>query len=409
MRKRIAMIGGAAATAVAVGGGTLAYTTMHKTVTVSVDGQSQQVETFGNEVSDVLEAEGIELGEHDAVAPSPATEIDDGDAISVRIGRELTVALDGTTKTYWTTATNVDDALSQLGLRVSPESEFSISRSAGIGRDGLRMAITTPKDVTLVVAGDKREVSSTSLTVRELLAERKVRSDDNDRISKPLGTKLEDGLHVRVDRVSVDRRREAETLPYSTRVLYASSMYDGKTRVRSEGDAGRKRLVYEVTKVNGKVRRDKLVDTKILDRPNPRVVVYGTKDRPEPEPAPAPAPQPSSSSSNSSSSSGSGSSGGSSSSPSSPPASNYASGSSTWDALAQCESGGNWAINTGNGYYGGLQFSSSTWQAYGGGAYASTANLASREQQIAIAEKVRAATGGYGSWPACSQSLGLPQ
>jgi uncharacterized protein YabE (DUF348 family) len=406
VRKRIAMIGGAAATAVAVGGGTLAYTTMHKTVTVSVDGQSQQVETFGNEVSDVLEAEGIELGEHDAVAPSPATEIDDGDAISVRIGRELTVALDGTTKTYWTTATNVDDALSQLGLRVSPESEFSISRSAGIGRDGLRMAITTPKDVTLVVAGDKREVSSTSLTVRELLAERKVRSDDDDRISKPLGTKLEDGLHVRVDRVSVDRRREAETLPYSTRVLYASSMYDGKTRVRSEGDAGRKRLVYEVTKVNGKVRRDKLVETKILDRPNPRVVVYGTKDRPEPEPAPAPAPQPSSSSS---SSSGSGSSGGSSSSPSSPPATNYASGSSTWDALAQCESGGNWAINTGNGYYGGLQFSSSTWQAYGGGAYASTANLASREQQIAIAEKVRAATGGYGSWPACSQSLGLPQ
>jgi uncharacterized protein YabE (DUF348 family) len=406
VRKRIAMIGGAAATAVAVGGGTLAYTTMHKTVTVSVDGQSQQVETFGNEVSDVLAAEGIELGKHDAVAPSPATEIDDGDAISVRIGRELTVALDGTTKTYWTTATNVDDALSQLGLRVSPESEFSISRSAGIGRDGLRMAITTPKDVTLVVAGDKREVSSTSLTVRELLAERKVRSDDNDRISKPLGTKLEDGLHVRVDRVSVDRRREAETLPYSTRVLYASSMYDGKTRVRSEGDAGRKRLVYEVTKVNGKVRRDKLVETKILDRPNPRVVVYGTKDRPEPEPAPAPAPQPSSSSS---SSSGSGSSGGSSSSPSSPPATNYASGSSTWDALAQCESGGNWAINTGNGYYGGLQFSSSTWQAYGGGAYASTANLASREQQIAIAEKVRAATGGYGSWPACSQSLGLPQ
>ncbi len=401
MRKRIAMIGGAAATAVAVGGGTLAYTTMHKTVTVSVDGQSQQVETFGNEVSDVLDAEGIELGEHDAVAPSPATEIDDGDSISVRIGRELTIALDGTTKTYWTTATNVDDALSQLGLRVSPESEFSISRGAGIGRDGLRMAITTPKDVTLVVAGDKREVTSTSLTVRELLAERKVRSDDDDRISKPLGTELEDGLHVRVDRVSVDRRREGQTLAYSTRELYSSSMYDGKTRVRAEGDTGRKRLVYQVTKVNGEVRRDKLVDTKILDRPNPRVVVYGTKDRPEPEPAPV--PQPSTSSGSSSSS------GGSSSSSSSAPATNYASGGTAWDALAQCESGGNWAINTGNGYYGGLQFSSSTWQAYGGGAYASTADQATREQQIAIAEKLRAATGGYGSWPACSQSLGLPQ
>jgi hypothetical protein len=274
------------------------------------------------------------------------------------------------------------------------------------------MAITTPKDVTLVVAGDKRKVSSTALTVRELLAERDVRSDDDDRISKPLGTELEDGLHVRVDRVSVDRRREGQTLPYSTKVRYTSSMYDGKTRVAREGDSGRKRLVYEVTKVNGKVRRDKLVDTKMLDRPNPRVVVYGTKDRPEPEPAPVPEPATSSSSSGSSSSSSGGSSSGSSgssSSSSSTPAPNYASGSTTWDALAQCESGGNWSINTGNGYYGGLQFSASTWQAYGGGAYASTADQATREQQIAIAEKLRAATGGYGSWPACSQSLGLPQ
>ena len=78
----------------------------------------------------------------------------------------------------------------------------------------------------------------------------------------------------------------------------------------------------------------------------------------------------------------------------------------TWDALAQCESGGNWSINTGNGYYGGLQFSASTWQAFGGGAYASRADLASREQQIAIAEKTLAVQ-GWGAWPACSAKLGL--
>ena len=78
----------------------------------------------------------------------------------------------------------------------------------------------------------------------------------------------------------------------------------------------------------------------------------------------------------------------------------------TWDALAQCESGGDWAINTGNGYYGGLQFSASTWQAFGGGAYASRADLASREEQIAVAEKTLA-TQGWGAWPACSAKLGL--
>lgn len=76
---------------------------------------------------------------------------------------------------------------------------------------------------------------------------------------------------------------------------------------------------------------------------------------------------------------------------------------STWDSLAQCESGGNWGINTGNGYAGGLQFSPSTWAAYGG--TGSAAN-ASREQQIAVAERVQAGQ-GWGAWPACAAKLGL--
>ncbi|WP_269814867.1 transglycosylase family protein [Curtobacterium flaccumfaciens] len=81
---------------------------------------------------------------------------------------------------------------------------------------------------------------------------------------------------------------------------------------------------------------------------------------------------------------------------------NAASGS-TWDQLAQCESGGNWAINTGNGYYGGLQFNLGTWQANGG---AGNPASASREAQIAVAERVLASQ-GWGAWPACSAQLGL--
>ncbi|MFJ4485022.1 transglycosylase family protein [Streptomyces longwoodensis] len=77
---------------------------------------------------------------------------------------------------------------------------------------------------------------------------------------------------------------------------------------------------------------------------------------------------------------------------------------SEWDAVAQCESGGNWSINTGNGYYGGLQFSASTWAAYGGTAYASTADKASKSQQIEIAEKVLASQ-GKGAWPVCGKGL----
>ena len=78
-----------------------------------------------------------------------------------------------------------------------------------------------------------------------------------------------------------------------------------------------------------------------------------------------------------------------------------------WDQVARCESGGNWAINTGNGYHGGVQFSSSTWASHGGGQYAPSAELATKEQQIAVAERVLA-TQGRGAWPVCGGPLSGP-
>lgn len=79
--------------------------------------------------------------------------------------------------------------------------------------------------------------------------------------------------------------------------------------------------------------------------------------------------------------------------------------SGVWDRIARCESGGNWQINTGNGYYGGLQFSAGTWRAFGGGAYAPTADKASKAQQIAVATKVQRAQ-GWGAWPTCAARAG---
>ena len=80
--------------------------------------------------------------------------------------------------------------------------------------------------------------------------------------------------------------------------------------------------------------------------------------------------------------------------------------STVWDRVASCESGGNWSINTGNGYYGGLQFSDRTWDAFGGERYASTANRATKSQQITIAQKVLSSQ-GPGAWPTCGARAGL--
>lgn len=78
---------------------------------------------------------------------------------------------------------------------------------------------------------------------------------------------------------------------------------------------------------------------------------------------------------------------------------------STWDRVAQCESGGNWAINTGNGFQGGLQFTPSTWAGFGGNQFAPSANQATRAEQIMIAERVLAQQ-GWGAWPVCSRKAG---
>ena len=82
-------------------------------------------------------------------------------------------------------------------------------------------------------------------------------------------------------------------------------------------------------------------------------------------------------------------------------------GDTVWDDLARCESGGNWAINSGNGYYGGLQFSYDTWHGYGGGDFAEYPHEATREEQIIVAERLHAAR-GFQPWPACRMKLGLP-
>ncbi|KOG44321.1 transglycosylase [Streptomyces virginiae] len=83
-----------------------------------------------------------------------------------------------------------------------------------------------------------------------------------------------------------------------------------------------------------------------------------------------------------------------------------AASSGTWDQVASCESSGNWSAQTGNGFFGGLQFTQSTWAAFGGLLYAPTANLATKAEQITVAERVLAGQ-GPGAWPVCSVKAGL--
>ena len=136
------------------------------------------------------------------------------------------------------------------------------------------------------------------------------------------------------------------------------SMNAGDTKVVRLGKPGLRNVTYTLVYENGKLAAKRVADQQVLRKPRAKVVRIGTKIP-----------------------------------------------DGVWDRLAGCESGGNWHINTGNGYYGGLQFSLGTWHAYGGTGLPSQH---SRETQIAIATKLRNASGGYGAWPGCAAKLGLP-
>jgi resuscitation-promoting factor RpfB len=355
------------AVALAVATTTVGYASMSKTVTLSVDGRTQQVRTFGGTVADVLESQGLTVGDHDVVAPGPSSSVSDGATIAVRYGRPLDVKVDGESDRYWVTATDVASALDQIGVRFSG-ADLSASRGSRIGRSGLALSVVTPKTV-VVKLGDaaRRKTTVTALTVGQALEELGARVDGDDEVRPRPGATLEDGDKVVLTKVRVVRRTATEAIDAGTVQRRDSSMYTDQTRTVRPSRDGARRVVYRVRIENGDRVARRVVGTDVVRRPVAGIVAVGTKDRPAPAPAPA-------------------------------PTSSYAGGSSAWDRIAACESGGNWAANTGNGYYGGLQFSLGTWQSYGG---SGRPDQNSREQQIAIAEKVRAAEGGYGAWPVC--------
>jgi uncharacterized protein YabE (DUF348 family) len=287
----------------------------------------------------------------------------DGDTVVVNRARPLQLTVDGVESEVYVTALSVDEALDQLGYRAE-DLQVSASRSERLPLDGMQLSITTPKDVTLVVDGQQRVVTTTAATAGDLLAEQGVSLGETDRTSVYPEQALMDRMRVQVFRVQVDEVTETTAIPHGTVETRDGDAYEGDRTVTTPGVDGEQATTYRVTVTDGVETAREQVSTAVTREPVDEQVTVGTKERPA---APSVA------------------------------------GGGVWDRLAQCEAGGNWAINTGNGYYGGLQFNLGTWRANGGTGLPSDA---SREEQIAVGERVQASQ-GWGAWPACARKLGL--
>jgi len=359
--------------------GSVGFANFDKSLTLSVDGKPSAVHLFGSTVGDLLTHEGIKLKSHDLVAPAVSTPLEDNQKVVVRYGRLLTVTVDGKTKEFWTTSPTVSGALSELGIRADT-AKLSVSRSQPLGRLGLAMSVTTPKNVSVMVDGKTLKTRTTSATIAGVLSELKVKVGSADRVVPALKTPITRSVNVSVSRITHRTVSTSVAIAFGTVRRSDASMYSGTSKTRTPGRYGRTVVTHLQTFVNGKLVTSRLKTSRLMAAPAPLVIAVGSKARQvkrAPAPAPSSAPAPARAQASGPVTSGGGS----------------TANAGMWDRIAKCESGNNWSTNTGNGYYGGLQFDNQTWLGAGGGQFAPRADLASREQQIAIANKVYADRG----------------
>ena len=241
-----------------------------------------------------------------------------------------------------------------------------------IPTSGMSLAVQLPKSVTLVDgAAAPLQLTTTAISTEEFLGQRGLAMGELDTVAASASAdQLVGGTTITVTRNAVSRVTEAKPVAPPMQTVDDPTMEQGRTKVERSGQAGEQVQTFTVNTTNGaETGRTAAGAPTVTKEAVGGVVRRGTKPKETAPKETAPA---------------------------------VANGGK-WDRMAKCEAGGNWKINTGNGYYGGLQFDKQTWNAYGGGKYAARADLATREQQIAVAEKVRAARGGYGAWPVCGK------
>lgn len=234
-------------------------------------------------------------------------------------------------------------------------------------------AIATPSqtagtEVRVVADAAAHLVSLPEPTVAAALAAAEVQMRAGDRLSHPLDATLAAGETVTVDRVIVTRWTRTVPVDFAIIEKKDASLEKGKTRIQTPGVPGERVDSMETVTVNATIESQNVVSSTVTREPVGQVVLVGTKPKPA---APKPAAAKTSLSGT---------------------ALNLAN-AAMWDRIAQCESSGNWSINTGNGYYGGLQFNLGTWQSVNGQDFAAYPHQASREEQITVANRLYALRG----------------
>ncbi|NUS43859.1 MAG: DUF348 domain-containing protein [Mycobacteriaceae bacterium] len=345
--------------------GALVAIRSHKTVTVTVDGQPRTLATMAATAGTVLRQLGYHPDTRDQVHPGTDAKIRDGASITLNRARQVLVTVDGQAQTVWTTGTTVAQLLAEQKI---PAEAYVPDRAARLPLLGGVVNVMSPHAVRIADGGNPAvDIRLAAPDVGALLAVAGVPVGQADVVTPAADTAVTDGMTITVERgILVEQSMLMPLPPDDTVQLDPSMNKDRQVRV-STGAPGVQMATFAVKLVNGRERGRAQVRSKVINPAKPGVVRKGSKPGTE-----VPSVR----------------------------------NSATWDALAKCESHGNWATNTGNGFYGGLQFDLNTWSRQGGLRYAARPDLATRAEQIAIAQ-VTQTRQGWGAWPACTSRLGM--
>jgi resuscitation-promoting factor RpfB len=309
-----------------------------------------------------------------------------GVATAATLQKEVTLVVDGHSLTTNGYVATVGDVLAKNAVSLEQRDTVEPAADTQV-RNGETITVTRirAKHVTVNHDGTSSAVTTFSSIVVGALNDGGITLDVRDRVSPEISEPLTDGETISVKRVVTTTAQTTEPIAFTSTTVKDATAAQGTSKVTTKGVDGVKTSTFEVVTVDGVEESRTLVSqtetpataqvTTVGTKVAAKVTATATPTATTKTAAPAPAPVTSTGST----------------------AGLDLSNAAMWDKIAQCESSGNWSINTGNGYYGGLQFLTSTWLAYGGGQFAPRADLATREQQITVANRVYA-TSGLSQW-----------
>ncbi|HAC4610490.1 TPA_asm: DUF348 domain-containing protein [Listeria monocytogenes] len=247
-------------------------------ITIVNTGEKIESRTHAKTVSEALDEAGIKVSERDEIAPGKNAEIKDGMEIKYLPARQITINDNGTKKDVWSTKANVADLLKDENITTRPQDVLNVALDTKL-KNGLEVNINRAIQLSLQNGAKKDTVWTTKTKVSDLLAEKNIKLDQDDRVSPAKDSNLKEKMTVEVTYVNSKAEKKNEQVKFETVYKEDDSLNKGVEKVVQEGKNGEKVVEYKVTFENGKEKKRDVIKENVTSKKTDKVVVRGTKEK----------------------------------------------------------------------------------------------------------------------------------